>query len=294
MAPYPVETVDLVVFTAAARLGSFSAAAAELRLSSPSVSSRLAALERRLGVILFERGARGSVLTPEGERFATYARRCLELLGEAVTDLGTERAQRLVLAAPASLGSSVFAPALSVLAGEPLAVHCRVAHSDEVVRQLLDGIANAGFLFAGTTSDAVRSTRVTSSPIVAVCSPDHALAARRRVRFPDLAATPVGVYRWGPEAEPLAKLFEHQHRPVHTIGLPLTAIRLALEAGHVAVVPHYAAARHLTDGSLHRLPLPLRQWKLEIRFAYLPTAVHRAGVTTLLDNLGDIKAALTA
>ncbi|MER6899548.1 LysR family transcriptional regulator, partial [Amycolatopsis sp. NPDC000740] len=46
MAQVPVETTDLVVLDAAARLGSFSAAAAELQLSAPSVSNRLAAVER--------------------------------------------------------------------------------------------------------------------------------------------------------------------------------------------------------------------------------------------------------
>lgn len=296
MSPPHIETTDLHVFAAAVRLGSFAAAAADLRLSTPSVSARLAALERRLGVVLFERGARGSTPTPAGERLADYARRCLDLLDEAVADLGTERAQRLILAAPATLGSSVFPPALAALEGKPVAVHCRIAHSDEVIRMLRDGTAHAGFILAGPTTAPVRSVRVTRSAIIAVCHPGHPLADRKRLNFADLNDTAMGVYRWGPESESLAAVFEHPqrpgHRPVHTIGLPLTAIQLATDAGYVAVVPRFAASRAIDQGRLCPLPLPLTRWKLEIRFIYLPGALQRPGVTALLDNLASVRDAL--
>ncbi len=297
MSPQHIETTDLRVFAAAVRLGSFAAAAADLRLSTPSVSVRLAALERRLGVVLFERGARGSTPTPAGERLADYARRCLDLLDEAVADLGTERVQRLVLAAPASLGSSVFPPALAALDGKPVAVHCRVAHSDEVIRMLEDGTAHAGFILAGSATTPARSVPVTRSPITAVCHPGHPLADRKRINFADLHDTSIVVYRWGPEAESLAAVFEDPrrpgHRPVHTIGLPLTAIQLATDAGYVAVVPRFAAAGAIDQGRLRPLPLPLIGWKLEVRFIYLPSATQRPGVTTLLDNLAGIRDALS-
>ncbi|WP_020498800.1 LysR family transcriptional regulator [Sciscionella marina] len=296
MAVPPIDITDLSVFTAAARLGSFAAAGADLRMSGPSVSTRLAALERRLGTTLFERGARGSVLTPEGERFAEYATRCLGLLDEAVAELNSERSQRLVLAAPASLASSVFPAALTVLAGKPVALHCRVAHSDEVLRRLRDGTAHAGFVLTGSAEEQLRSVRVSRPSMVAVCPPEHPLAHRKRLRFADLRETPVVVYRWGPEAESLATNFEHPqrpgNRPVHTIGLPLTAIQLAIDSGYIAVVPRFAVTKAQRAGELAVLALPLHQWKLEIRFAYSPTAASRPGVATLLEHLGEIGTAL--
>ncbi|MFB9926713.1 LysR family transcriptional regulator [Amycolatopsis halotolerans] len=296
MAQVPVETTDLVVLDAAARLGSFSAAAAELQLSAPSVSNRLAAVERRLGVQLFERGARGSVLTTAGAQLAEYARRCLRLLDEAVAEVGAERSQRLVLAAPASLGSSVFPPVLAVLAGRPVAVHCRVAHSDEVLQRLRDGSAHAGFLLSRPTGDDLRSVRIGRSGIVAVCRPGHPLAARSRLRFGDLADSPVLVYRWGVGAESLAAAFEHPERPadrpVHTIGLPGTALHLAEDDDYVAVVPHFAAARAVERGTVRRLPLSLGEWKVEVRFAHPAASASRPGVAELLDNVGGLREAL--
>jgi DNA-binding transcriptional LysR family regulator len=57
----------LFVFDAAARNGSFTAAAAELNVTQPAVSRMLARFEQYLGVRLFNRTAGGAILTEEGE-----------------------------------------------------------------------------------------------------------------------------------------------------------------------------------------------------------------------------------
>ncbi|MGI5200250.1 helix-turn-helix domain-containing protein [Spirillospora sp. CA-108201] len=67
-----IETMDLVVFDAVARTGSFGRSAVELQLAQPSVSTRIAALERKLGVQLVTRGPRGTeVLKAASAPFAT-------------------------------------------------------------------------------------------------------------------------------------------------------------------------------------------------------------------------------
>jgi DNA-binding transcriptional LysR family regulator len=57
----------LFVFDAAARNGSFTAAAAELNVTQPAVSRMLRQFEEHLGVRLFDRTAGRAVLTEEGE-----------------------------------------------------------------------------------------------------------------------------------------------------------------------------------------------------------------------------------
>src|SRR5258708_27678133 len=57
----------LFVFDAAARNGSFTAAAAELNVTQPAVSRMLGRFEDYLGVRLFNRTAGGAALTEEGE-----------------------------------------------------------------------------------------------------------------------------------------------------------------------------------------------------------------------------------
>ena len=56
----------LRAFEAAARLGSFSAAAQELRVTDSAVSQQVRTLERYLGTRLFKRLPRGLLLTELG------------------------------------------------------------------------------------------------------------------------------------------------------------------------------------------------------------------------------------
>jgi DNA-binding transcriptional LysR family regulator len=67
-------------FVTVCRLGSLSAAAAELNHTQSAVSRQIAGLERRLGVPLMERHARGVRPTPAGEVFRHHA---LATLNEA-------------------------------------------------------------------------------------------------------------------------------------------------------------------------------------------------------------------
>lgn len=77
----------LAAFEAAARLGSFSAAALELHLTPGAVSRQMATLEGDLGLGLFLRSARGVELTAEGRRLHAAAQEALELVRSAVRDL---------------------------------------------------------------------------------------------------------------------------------------------------------------------------------------------------------------
>src|SRR5258705_7357011 len=78
-----LELEDLRVFLAAAEHGSFGRAASALGLAQPSVSNRMAALERRIGRPLFSRSTRGATLTPAGQRLVPHARRALQVIKDA-------------------------------------------------------------------------------------------------------------------------------------------------------------------------------------------------------------------
>jgi DNA-binding transcriptional LysR family regulator len=59
---------------AVAEAGSFTEAAAELYISQSSLSKQIIALERELGLVLFDRSRRRVELTPAGETFLRHAR----------------------------------------------------------------------------------------------------------------------------------------------------------------------------------------------------------------------------
>src|SRR5437868_9879681 len=61
-------------FLAVARAGNLSAAARGLSVSQPALTKSVRKLEQQFGVALFDRGARGMVLTPSGAALLTHAR----------------------------------------------------------------------------------------------------------------------------------------------------------------------------------------------------------------------------
>jgi DNA-binding transcriptional LysR family regulator len=78
-----VDTGDLKVFEAVARLGGMSRAAAEPNTVQSNVTARVKALEVDLGCVLFERHARGVSLTAAGKRLLPYANSAARLLADA-------------------------------------------------------------------------------------------------------------------------------------------------------------------------------------------------------------------
>src|SRR4051794_41602866 len=72
---------------AAARLGSFSAAARELNATQPAVSHHIARLEAELGVSLFVRGHRGAVLTPEARQLVLAVQQGFDGIAQAAGEL---------------------------------------------------------------------------------------------------------------------------------------------------------------------------------------------------------------
>jgi LysR family transcriptional regulator, low CO2-responsive transcriptional regulator len=75
-----VTLTQLRAFLAVAHDGTVQGAATHLFVSQPSVSAALAALEREVGVDLFERQGRGIRLTAAGEAYVPYAAEVLGLL----------------------------------------------------------------------------------------------------------------------------------------------------------------------------------------------------------------------
>jgi len=75
------------VFEAAARLSSFSRAAAELFVTHSAVSHQIRALEDHLGVALFDRQQRAVKLTPAGAELLVAANGALRQIADAVASL---------------------------------------------------------------------------------------------------------------------------------------------------------------------------------------------------------------
>src|SRR5690606_38980879 len=77
----PLKSIQ--AFEAAARLGSFAAAAAELHITPSAISHQIRYLEEKLGIALFQRVHRGIILTDAGRHYAESVTRGLGIIETA-------------------------------------------------------------------------------------------------------------------------------------------------------------------------------------------------------------------
>ena len=164
----------LEYFLAVAEAGSFTRAAARLTIAQPSLSHSVRALERELGVELFERRGRGVLLTVAGEALVAPARRTLRsfsLAAGAVRGAGEGGFGRLVVTTNTLWSMDPLArlvgafrrvrPTVQVVVLDP------VRRSD-VLEAVGSGEADLGLLAGSPPAERLRSRRVGEQELVAV------------------------------------------------------------------------------------------------------------------------------
>jgi len=161
------DTVDLVphelrTLVAVAEEGGFSAAARRLGTTQSAVSHAVRGIERKLGVVLFERGRYGARPTAAGARAVAHARRILRMLTMLVGE--TRRAESdsvggpLRIAAFRSAALHLLPPVLERLTAR----HPEIEPTVTVVREVGAGTAGEG---GEGRADLGVATLGTSSPI---------------------------------------------------------------------------------------------------------------------------------
>lgn len=169
-------------FVTVCRLGSLSAAAAELNHTQSAVSRQIAGLERQLGVPLIERHARGVRPTPAGEVFQHHA---LATLNEA------DRAVR----AARDLRDGAFSRPLTVGATPSLAAGI----VPEAIRRLLEQAGPIGWRLLPGPSEQLHNRVIDGDLDIAVVTdappglPDDPRVERRFLGLDDMVVVlPVG------------------------------------------------------------------------------------------------------
>jgi LysR family glycine cleavage system transcriptional activator len=161
----------LRAFEAAARTSSFTAAAAELNLTSGAISYQIRALEAHLGFALFERLPRGVKLTPMGVAYLPPVRKAFEELADSTVGLfgGSERVQ-ITVHAPVSLAALWLAPKLPAFSAANPTVDVRLASViwDNAVP---DEATDLEIRYGWGQWHGYRSERLLNQSILPVCSP---------------------------------------------------------------------------------------------------------------------------
>lgn len=174
----------LRAFEATARLGSMSAAAAELFVTHGAVSRHLRALEDQLGVVLLERAGAATKTTPDGARLAEGLATAFRLIQESIEKL---KPGPLTLSCSSSVMMHWLIPRIAGF---------HAAHPDvEVQLNMNHGRVdfvrdNIGVAIRNTLVEAPKDARVRElmvERVGLVCSPEFQQASRLRAPQ-DLAA----------------------------------------------------------------------------------------------------------
>lgn len=178
MRRYQLPPLDLLeAFEAAARHASFTRAAVELSLTQSAVSRQIAALEERLGVVLFQRLHRALRLTEAGQRLLLVTADVLQQLHGVTEQMrGMERQKTVVLTTTPGFAGLWLIPRLASFTARRPDVDVRISASLGLVDIDREGIDLA--IRYGPMVGADERAKLFGETVRPVCSP--ALAADRK------------------------------------------------------------------------------------------------------------------
>lgn len=244
---------DLRLVSAISSSGSVGSAARSLQVSQPSASQRLARLERRVGVRLFDRDTQGARPTPAG---AELARQAGHILGHLERAYDAARAagesRRLRVGAFYSLAESLF-PVLGELLGSD--VEEVADHGPVLLEWLAEGTLDAavvGIADQVEVSAGLRVERIGRDELVLVVPDGVTLSSSARQPLRDREVV-FATYDAAHEKirRGLAGLGARPHRAAT---VP-TALASARRRGCPAVVPRSAAMARQAGERVRQLPL---------------------------------------
>lgn len=190
---------------ALATVGNFRRAAAILKISQPALSKAIQALEKQLGVRLFDRQSRVVTPTDFGERVVRHGKRLLEAEQDLLHDLaltaGLQAGRVNVALGPYPSVIAGYAAAARLIREHPgVAVSLHVSNWREVTSAVADRRVDLGI---AEVTDALGNESLATEALGAhrarfFCRPDHPILRREQVKFADVLDFPWATTRIPP------------------------------------------------------------------------------------------------
>ncbi len=187
---------QLEYVVAVADHGHFGRAAEACHVSQPALSAQVQELERRLGLVLFERGRHGAAATEEARPVIERARRILVGVDDLVLDaadragdvVGTVRLAAIPTMAPYLL--PVVVPELR--RRQPRAdIVLLEQRTTELLASLRAGRVDLGLLAAPVEHPDLEVAVLAHDPVLLAVPPEHPFAGRHPVPLSGLTGLPV-------------------------------------------------------------------------------------------------------
>jgi DNA-binding transcriptional LysR family regulator len=287
---------DLGLLVLVAKAGSIGQAAAQLGLSQPSVSRRMAALERSLGVVLLHRTPRGSALTPAGRVVVDWASALLAAADDfsrSVATLRGEQDESIRVAVSMTIAEHHAPGWVARLADRAprVRVSLSVTNSTEVAERVENREADVGFLESPTIRASLSRRRIAWDDLVVAVAPGHPWAGLGRpLKAAELAESRLLVREPGSGTrETLEHAFASSKLTLQAdVEMASnTALRSAAVAGMGPVVLSAAALEaDLAGGRLVAVPLADLRLRRPLSAVWRPDVAMNSGLRTFMEVVG--------
>jgi DNA-binding transcriptional LysR family regulator len=159
------------------------------------VSRQIADIEHRFGLPVFERTARGVVLTEAGQLLAEHAKRMVEdeeLLREQLGHLKGIRQGLVRICCGEGFVADMIANGLKTFARVYPRIRFTVelAGTTGVLEAVSNGDADVGLVYNPVIDTSIRSIAIARQPLAAITPPNHALLERSSISLADTLASP--------------------------------------------------------------------------------------------------------
>ncbi len=193
---------NLRYFYYVGRTGSLTGAADKLHVAVSAVSRQIAKLEEETGVPLFERRARGMVLTPAGEVLMTYARRSFLELEQVMAQVkGVNAIGQSVVTIASSEGFAwEMLPVVTAGFRETypgIQFRLNVVAANKASQLVLDGEADIAVTYSLTQVQGLAILHREPAPICALMRREHPLASRTLLSLAELQPYPLALAEEG-------------------------------------------------------------------------------------------------
>lgn len=193
-----MELRHLRYFVAIAEAGTMARAAEQVFVTQSTLSHQLAQLEEEVGCLLFERIGRNLRLSDAGRELLGHARGVLAQVEEgkrAVMNARTLAAGSLRVGVIHTFVTGLIpqVAAAFVKAYPDVSLHVAELTALEIEAQVADGVLDLGVAFFPPASDAVMGEHLFDDVLLLAVPASHTLAARKAVRFAQLADLPLAM-----------------------------------------------------------------------------------------------------
>lgn len=268
-----IDSRQMLAFATLARCGSFTQTAKDLHLTQSAISHTIKALEKDVGVPLFERVGKKVFLTQAGEQLRPSAERILREMHDARTaleEIGAWGRGRLRVGASVTTCQHLLPTVLREFRQSFPECALRIEPGDgpRMVDLLRNNQVDIALMLEPGREEALEFRRLFSDELRVLISPMHGWAELGRVPAEGMVTETLIVYNKGSFSDDL--LTGHLRglglEPRNTMELgSMEAIKELAKVGVGAgVLAPWVARRELAEGSLVSLPLPggkvLRTW----------------------------------